>query len=96
MTRYAHRTDDNQALIAQALRQAGYTVLDLSAVGGGAPDLAVGGVDRRTGLSANWFLEIKTSSGQLNARQRNWIARWRGPVFVVRTIDDALQAVGAI
>lgn len=96
MKRYAHRTDDNQDTIVQALRQAGYTVQLLSAVGQGVPDLAVGGVDRATGRPANWFLEVKDEDGDLNKRQKNWIASWRGSVAVVRTIDEALRAVGAI
>jgi hypothetical protein len=96
MKRYAHRVDSNQADIVQALRQAGYTVQDLSAVGGGVPDLLVSGIDRETGRPANWVLETKTSVGKLNSRQRNWHARWPGPKAVVRTIDEALKAVGAI
>jgi len=94
--RRAPRTDANQSDIATVLRQAGCTVLDLSRVGGGCPDLCVGGIDRRTGDRRTWLIEIKTAAGNLNPRQQEWHAEWRGQIAVVRTVDEALRVIGAI
>lgn len=93
--RRAVQRDANQAEIVQALEQAGYSVEDLAPVGGGVPDLLVGGIDRRTGLPATWIMEVKTRSGRLNKRQKAWHAAWRGPIVTVRTPAEALAAVGA-
>lgn len=94
--RRKHRIDANQHEIVAVLIQAGYSVHDLSAVGAGITDILVGGVDRMTGQRANWLLEIKVAEGQLNARQVEWHAAWRGQRAVVRTVDEALKAVGAL
>src|SRR5262245_22758655 len=90
------RRDANQHPIVQVLLQAGYSVQDLSAVGGGLTDLLVGGIDRETGRPGNWLLEIKTDLGQLNKRQVRWHDAWRGQKAIVRTGDEALAAVGAL
>ena len=37
------RTDGNQSEIVKALRKLGYSVLVMSSMGGGAPDICVGG-----------------------------------------------------
>ena len=89
--RRAARTDANQAAIVQALRQAGCTVIDLSAVGGGVPDLLVG-VAGQTVL-----IECKDGSKPPSARrltpdQQAWHAAWRGgPLAVVCDVDSALR-----
>lgn len=92
--RRIHRVDANQSEIVTALTQAGYSVLDLSGVGGGAGDILVGGVDRADGVCKLWLLEIKTASGHLNALQQEFHAAWRGPIHVVRSVDEALRIVG--
>jgi hypothetical protein len=94
--RRAARIDRTQPAIVAALTQAGYSVCDLSGVGGGLTDLLIGGIDRRTGQRANWLLEVKTERGKLNARQQAWHADWRGPIAVVRTVEEALTVVGAL
>jgi hypothetical protein len=84
------RTDDNQEKIVRALRLVGATVADLSAVGGGVPDLLVGFRSR------NHLLEVKGPQGKLTPAQEQWRHRWRGnPPVTVRTVDEALTAVGA-
>jgi hypothetical protein len=95
--RRVHR-DANHAPIVRALEGIGCTVLDLSSVGGGCPDVAVG----RGGVT--YLLEIKRPLGPrggshehqtLKPHQAEWHARWRGgPVCVVRSVDEALRAVG--
>jgi hypothetical protein len=96
VNRYARRKDANQNPIVQELVQAGYSVQDLSAVGGGLTDLLVGGIDRRTGERRNWLFEVKTTKGKLNPLQEEWHDNWRGPVDVIRSADDALRIVGVM
>jgi hypothetical protein len=67
-------------------------VLDLAKVGGGCPDLLVA----HPKAFANVMLEVKTAKGKLNIGQIEWHRRWCGPVFVVRTLEDALRAVGLL
>lgn len=90
------KVDTNQAEIVAAMRRVGYSVCDLSRVGGGVPDLLIAGVDRTTGRSVNLLMECKTATGNLNALQRAWHAEWRGPLVVVRSVDEALKAVGVL
>lgn len=94
--KYKRKRDANQNPIAAGLIQAGYSVFDASAVGGGFTDLVVGGIDRRDGQRKNWIIEVKTAGGKLNARQREWHADWRGPIHVVRNLDEALAVVGVV
>ena len=56
--------------------------------GDGVPDLLVG----RAG--SNFLLECKSQKGKLNPIQVSWHEDWRGHRSVVRSIDDALTAVG--
>lgn len=87
------RVDRNHGEIVKALRQAGCAVQDLSRVGAGCPDLAVG----RAGV--NYFLEIKDgeakpSDRELTEAQENWHLMWPGQKAVVENVDEALRAVG--
>jgi hypothetical protein len=93
--RYHKKKDANQNPIVAELIQAGYSVRDMSAVGGALPDILVGGVDRRDGQRKNWIMEIKAKKGKLNPLQEEWHAAWRGPVHVVRSPAEALEIVGA-
>ena len=88
----AKRTDANQSAIMAVLRQVGATVVDLSAVGKGCPDLLVG----HRGVT--YLLEVKNVKGKNKTTpdQDVFYAWWRGaPVTIVRTADEALQAIGA-
>ena len=81
------RKDATQATIRDALIRAGCYVLDLSAVGGGCPDLLV--YHLRVGLR---LVEVKTRAGKLKPSQVAFARRW--PVSVARTPEDALRAMG--
>jgi hypothetical protein len=85
--RRIYRVDSNQAEIVDALKRAGCTVQPLTAVGSGCPDLLVS----RAGV--NYLLELKADS-ELAALQIAWINAWNAKVHVVRSVDDALRAVG--
>lgn len=92
--RRAARTDGNHRHVVRILRSVGASVLDLSRVGQGCPDLAVGF------RGVTYLLEVKDGSKPPSARQLTpdeaaWHADWRGHVAVVNTPDEALEAIGA-
>ena len=86
--RTAARSDANQREIVEALRRVGATVEVLSDVGRGVPDLLVGW------RSVNYLLEVKASKGALTETQTIWHTLWSGQVSVVRTVDEAFDAIG--
>ena len=91
MTRNArriHRTDGIQAEILDALHRAGCTTQSLSSIGGGCPDLLVA----RAGKL--WLMELKSADGELAPAQREWSDKWNSPVYLVRTVAQALTTVG--
>ena len=87
-----HKTDDNQQEIIDALRAIGASVQDLSAVGKGCADILVGHWGK------NYLLEIKNpeTKGKLNMLQKVWHKNWHGQVAVVRTVEEAFRAIGAM
>ena len=91
--RKAARTDGNQAVIAAALRQIGASVAACHAVGKGFPDLCVGW------QRGTYLLEVKDPSKpirdqRLTPAQVEFHATWRGHVAVVKTVREALEAIG--
>ncbi len=94
--RRAAKVDRNQAEIVKALRKVGATVQSLAMVGNGCPDVLVG---FRRSLSV---MEIKDgllvpSARKLTPKEEEWHRTWQGfPVFIVKDIDDALRAIGAV
>jgi len=88
--RYAARVDANQTQIVSALRAAGATVQSLSAVGQGCPDLLVGY------QGTNILMEIKDgkkspSDRKLTSDQIVWHSEWNGVVFLVTSVNEALE-----
>jgi Holliday junction resolvase len=88
--RRAAKIDATQDAIVSALRAAGASVQSLATVGNGCPDLlcAIRG--------QNVLFECKTGNKEPNELQKRWHIEWRAPVYVVRSPDDALRAIGAI
>jgi hypothetical protein len=86
------RKDKNQDEIVEALEDVGASVCKATQLGGGAPDLLVGFRGR------NYFIEVKNpdTGYDLSPKQERWHADWRGHVYVARTVDEALTAIGAI
>ena len=84
----SNRRDGPHASIARALRQVGCDVLDLSRVGDGCADLLV----YRKSKNQMTFLEVKSARGVQSLEQLAFAARY--PVHVVRSVDDALRAMG--
>ena len=93
--RYSAKVDRNQAEIVDALRKAGATVTPLHTVGAGCPDLLVGYRGK------NWLIEVKDwkaakSDRELNEKQKDWHAGWKGQVAKVEDVDAALAVIGAV
>jgi hypothetical protein len=93
--RRAANIDSNQPQVVEALRGVGATVQHLHAVGRGCPDLLVGYRGR------NHLLELKDgaavpSKQRLTDDEERWHSTWRGRVVTVRTVDEALSAIGAV
>ncbi|MDB4312031.1 hypothetical protein N9937_01245 [bacterium] len=91
----ANRRDDGEKAIVEGLRAAGCSVIQIDA-GDGFPDLVVG----RAGKT--YLLECKEKPGkgvdkrrtQLNPLQQQWFSLFNGHAEVVRSIDEALTAIG--
>lgn len=87
------KIDANHPEIVAALKKIGCHVLELSAVGGGVPDLVVW---RRDGVTA-LLVEIKNpvAKGKLNKLQETWHAAWTGAKpLVIESVDQALSVFG--
>ena len=90
--RRAARTDGNHAEVMAAFRALGCSVLDLSRLGGGCPDLAIG-VRGRTVL-----IEVKDGSKPPSARhltlaEQEFFDGWKGAVYVVEFLSDVQRVV---
>lgn len=84
------KRDANHGEISEVFRSLGFTVLDISAVGGGCPDIVVG----RRGY--NWLIEIKDGSKPPSARKRTvdeltFAVHWNGQVKVISSRDEAIK-----
>jgi len=90
--RRAAKRDSVEPEIVEALVKAGCTVERLSKKG--VPDLLVGFIDPDTNVPTNILMEAKSKGGKLTQDQIDWIAKWQGQVYVVYSIEEALQAVG--
>lgn len=89
------RTDQNQTGIVSALRAAGCSVLILSSIGKGCPDI-LAATRRRSVL-----FEVKNpkqipSKRKLTPAEAEWIAAWRGEVHVIETAEEALAHMGML
>lgn len=88
MTR-AKRVDSNQKELVAVFRQLGVTVIDLSKVGKGIPDLMLG-YNNKTVL-----VEIKSSkSAKLNPLQECFFREWKGGMLArIDNLDSAVRLV---
>jgi hypothetical protein len=93
VSRYAstsHRKDASHQPIVATLERLGFACLDLSGLGGGAPDLLV--ASAQTGQQ--WLVEAKTKGSYYGKRLRDSQAafglRWPVPVVVLDSPEDAL------
>lgn len=89
------RKDANHNEISDFLRGVGWSVLDLSALGRGIPDLAVG----RPGFAA--LVEVKDGAKRPSARRltpaENHVrAVWTGPYVIATSPQDAAEQLLAL
>ena len=87
MTYYAKRTDANHKEIMKAFRSAGATVLDLSRVGMGCPDLLIS----HQGSQA--LVEVKVPGGKFTSQQELFMTCWQAPVHMVENVQEAEELV---
>jgi hypothetical protein len=88
---YAKRQDANQSGengLQAAFERLGCSVVDLSRVGSGVPDLAVS-LHKFTA-----FVEIKTEEGFLNPLQIRFHQETKATCYVARNLDDVIEIVG--
>jgi len=88
--RYLCKVDANQPAIVEAIRKAGATVLHMHMLGKGAPDLAIG----YGGMVL--LCEVKQGNKKLTLDEQKWHEEWTGGVYLIRNIDDALNAVATL
>jgi Holliday junction resolvase len=87
--------DSNQPDIVKALRQAGASVTSLASVGNGCPDLLVG-IRKVTTV-----FEVKDGSKppskrKLTDAEQDWHDAYRGSVYIVESVEQALAALAAL
>jgi len=82
----AKRVDCNQKDIVHALKTFGATVVDLSGVGKGCPDLLIGF------KSTTYLIEIKKDNkAKFTPQQLQFNELWAGGVIArIQTIDEAI------
>lgn len=86
--RHRPRKDKEHNAIAKGLEQYGWTVCDMSALGNGKPDMAVAKGGRTV------MLEVKSEGGKLTPMEQEFITHWRGEMFIVRNLAEALRVLG--
>jgi len=89
------RKDANHREIISQLRQIGCSVFDTSNLGEGFPDIVVGFRGK------NYLFEIKDGSKppsqrKLREKQIKFLNDWRGEVYVIENLEDALKVLGVI
>lgn len=85
------KVDANQSEIVKTFKALGCSVVDLSSVGRGCPDLVIG-INKMT-----IFVEIKSSAkASYTSHQIEWMQNWRGgTVARIDSIDAAVRLVNA-
>jgi rhamnose utilization protein RhaD (predicted bifunctional aldolase and dehydrogenase) len=86
---YAKRVDENHKLIKHTFIALGASVLDLSRVGQGCPDLLIGYKNKSV------FVEVKSSNkAHFTEHQLKFINSWRGgAISRIDTVDGAIKLI---
>lgn len=97
---YACRIDENQGEIVKSFRKLGASVLILSDVGKGCPDILVGISDCK-GYKHNVLVEIKDgkkspSQQKLTTLEKKFFDEWKGNAFIVTSIEDVVFLINAV
>ena len=96
--RQAARIDENQTEVVDALRAAGCCVAITSMMGKGFPDLVVRvNTHAPIGVHRVLLMEVKNGAKPLTADEQRFCDEWNHPSYVVvRSVDEALRAVGIL
>lgn len=89
-----YNKDANHDEIKNACIEAHLSVIDTAGVGGGFPDLVVGGYHQKLEIPYTALIEVKTADGKLMPNQQNLQDSWRGAIFTVRTRKEVLAIFG--
>jgi len=86
------KTDGNQANIVAGLRRIGASVTCTHEVRHGYPDICVGF------RGETYLIEVKQPghADDLTVDELRWHGRWCGQVAICTTLEEALQAIGAL
>ncbi len=92
---FAKRIDRNQNEIVELFRKLGCSVLILSSVGKGCPDILVGM------NGSNYLFEIKDgnkcgSQQKLTEAEQKFFDTWKGQVFLINSVDCVLEFINSI
>lgn len=101
--KFTRTRDRNHGEISQAYERLGLSVYDASPIGVGFPDAVVGGnmpcPSCQAPIRQNLLVEIKDprasgKKGEIRRDQIEFHTLWRGPIVVVKTIEEALRSAG--
>ena len=93
--RRASKTDRNHVEIMQTFRAHGFSVLDLSAVGKGCPDLLCANEKKTVMVEVKDGLK-PPSQRQLNDKQKDFHAGWKGDIAIITTVQEATDLASAL
>ncbi|CAB4166587.1 hypothetical protein UFOVP1019_47 [uncultured Caudovirales phage] len=85
---FPKKVDNNQLDIVKAFRSMGATVLNLSAVGKGCPDLLIGY------KNISVLVEVKSKTGKFTEPQLKFMEQWQGgAVNRIDSVDGAIRLI---
>ena len=85
---FPKKVDNNQLDIVKAFRSMGATVLNLSGVGKGCPDLLIGY------KNISVLVEVKSKTGKFTEPQLKFMEQWRGgAVNRIDSVDGAIRLI---
>ena len=87
MPRFARKKDGTHQIVADAFRQAGWSVVDTYRAPD-CPDFFAASNGRTVAV------EVKSKGGKLTASQEKFRQTWTGEYYVVSTLDEAQQILG--
>lgn len=89
---YRRRTDGNHEEIREALRAAGWDVIDCSGIGRGIFDLLVCKVDKKTlVIEPRWWCEVKRRGEILTIDEQIFMTHAPGPKYIAYDAEGALE-----
>jgi Holliday junction resolvase len=85
---FPKKVDNNQLEIVKAFRSMGATVLNLSTVGKGCPDLLIGY------KNISVLVEVKSKTGKFTEPQLKFMEQWKGgAVNRIDSVDGAIRLI---